>query len=113
MDQAIVSFLTPEFFNVKRYKYFYLKQLYHFKTFDAITKLSCMHLKVRGSEVYERRVSVGGEGIHRFHLALKGQQRKNFLPLNLKIWAPHKVDQLKKRVNKSRSAVPLSGFLNK
>jgi hypothetical protein len=81
----IVSFQTPEAFSNEATQLLLFEALYNFKTCDTITKLECMHLKVRGSGVYERRVSVGGEGIHRFHLVLKGQQRKNFLPLNLNI----------------------------
>jgi hypothetical protein len=40
--------------------------------------------------LYECRISVGGggEGIHRFHHALKGQQHANFLPLASKS-GPH------------------------
>jgi hypothetical protein len=65
IGKAIVSFQTPEFFKVKRYKFL-------FQT-PEFSKLMRYSITVRGSGVYDCRVSLGRGGNHRFYLAWKGQ----------------------------------------
>ncbi len=94
IGKAIVSFQTPEFLKMKRYKYFYskkfelTKRLYRFK----IQNLLAMK---RYNYFYYYFLGEWGDS----HLALKGQWLENFSPFSLEIWAPHKVDQLEKKIS--------------
>ncbi len=80
-QQAVVSLQTPEAFSDVA-----IQLLLLILFFEALVLLQNLRydykdvmyeyvpITVRGSKVYESCVSVeGGEGIHRFHLALKGQ----------------------------------------
>ncbi len=132
IDKAIVSFQTPEFLKVKQYRYFYIKkielskQLYRFKPqiFEDETIQVLLHTKnwideaivlLQTTESFSNEVIQflllllpGEMRRFRFNQALKGQHHENLSSFSLKIWAPHKVDQLEKTNKKFHATVPLS-----
>ncbi len=82
--KATVSFQTSEFLKMKRYKYFYAKKIWIDKAIVLLQTQNLLAIKRYNyfnyyfylKRLYERCISVGGgggEGIQRFHLALKGQ----------------------------------------
>ncbi len=79
--KAIVSFQTPDFLKMKRYKYLYAKKfestkrLHRFKPQNllAMTRYNYFYYYLYLKRLYECRISVGDEGTHRFNITLKGQ----------------------------------------